>query len=112
MAGVDITELDAHEQPSAQLKAIWKSISRTDQKELLNGDTLDDIQSPKKLSDFVLAGQVSAAQLEAAFRHVLPDSSEDAPLRDVPIYVHHLIPGPFGGSTCDARWCLTLVQAS
>ena len=96
MEDVDITELDAHEQPSAQLKSIWKSISKADQKDLLSGDSLDDLQSPGKLSEFVVSGHISAEQMRAAFQHVASTDGDEQP-GDRPIYYHPLLPGPLEG---------------
>jgi len=39
---VDITDLDAHEQPSDELRAHWKGYSKTDHKILLDHPDIDD----------------------------------------------------------------------
>lgn len=91
-ADVDITELDAHEQPSAQLRAIWKSHSKADQNSLLGSGVIHDLQSPEVLKQFSIAGEIQTEKLKAAFQHVDPELQMDD-VANVPIYFHPLLPG-------------------
>ena len=94
--GVDITELDAHEQPSEELKAQWKAYSKTDQKELLAGADIDDLASSESRKEFQVAGTVPAERLNNSFKHLLEGSGLDVQVHDdAPIYFHPLLPGRF-----------------
>ena len=90
----DITLLDAHEQPSDQLRAKWKTFAKMDQGELSSSGDIDDLRSPEKASEFVQAGEITATQLASAFTHLV---EEDSPILEVgqsaPIYYHPLVPG-------------------
>lgn len=91
---VDIKELDAHEQPSDELKAKWKNYSRTEQQDLADNGDIDDLDSQEKIAEFCLAGTIPAERLNASFRHVYP--AEATPFqvdKDAPIYYHPLLPG-------------------
>ncbi|KAI1823779.1 hypothetical protein F4861DRAFT_531353 [Xylaria intraflava] len=91
---IDLTTLDAHEQPSDKLRALWKSYSRTDHAAFSNHPDIDelDVNNP---GDFKLAGHIPIKTLNESFkllqgeaRNTLPDGVED-----VPIYFHPLLPG-------------------
>ncbi|KAM7218127.1 alpha-ketoglutarate-dependent dioxygenase abh1 [Rhypophila decipiens] len=91
--GAEITELDAHEQPSDELRAKWKSYAKADQKDLINNRDIDDLTVPEKAAEFVVAGSIPAEQLNQAFSHICPS---DAPIKvdkDAPIYYHPILPG-------------------
>lgn len=88
---VNLTELDAHEQPSDQMRAIWKSYSRADKEELLLNGAIDDLEKPEKAAEFVVAGTVPAATLTKGFAFL--GSGFDAAASDAPIYYHPLLPG-------------------
>lgn len=93
---VDLTTLDAHEQPSDHMRAIWKGYSKTEKADLLNGCDIDDLLLPEKVSEFQKAGSIPAEKLQAAFSSLtegdpsvsIPQVDEDAIL-----YHHPLIPG-------------------
>ena len=89
----DLTSLDAHEQPSDRLRAIWKSISKTDQEELLRSHEIDDPRSPAFLTQLHQAGSIAASRMSDAFAHVTDPSTAAADVQDAPIYYHPMIPG-------------------
>ncbi|KAH8903032.1 hypothetical protein BR93DRAFT_885645 [Coniochaeta sp. PMI_546] len=89
---VDIASLDAHEQPSDELRAKWKAYSKTEASDLSAHD-IDDLRVPEKAAGFVLAGQIPTDQLKASFNHLSSDITSGLELRDVPIYYHPLLPG-------------------
>lgn len=98
---VDIKELDAHEQPSDQLRAKWKAFSRTEQKDVLEGNDIDDLLSPEKAAEFVIASTISAETLNQSFKHVCPPGSPEITVdKDVPVYYHPLLPGTSTVLTC------------
>lgn len=91
---VDIKDLDAHEQPSDELRAKWKAFSRADQKELLNSSGIDDLQSAESATEFRLAGTIPAETLNRSFRHICTDLGPEVQAsKDAPIYYHPLLPG-------------------
>lgn len=91
---VDLSTLDAHEQPSDHMRAIWKSYSKADDKDLLKSDDIDDLSVPEKLAEFKVAGIIPAEKLLAAFSCV---NGNEAPIsrpeQDAVIYHHPLLPG-------------------
>ncbi|EQB55470.1 alkylated DNA repair protein AlkB [Colletotrichum gloeosporioides Cg-14] len=89
----EIVELDAHEQPSEAMRAKWKGYSRADQKDLINGDALDDPRSPEQAEKFCVAGKISVDQLKAAFSHISPNAVDTSMLQEVPLLYHPLLPG-------------------
>lgn len=88
----DIASLDAHEQPSDELRAKWKAYSRLEAADLSKHD-IDDLQVPEKAAEFVVAGSIATEQLRASFSHLSPDVASKLPLNDIPIYYHPLLPG-------------------
>lgn len=88
-----IAELDAHEQPSEAMRAQWKGYSRADQKDLINGDALDDPRSSDQAEKFSVAGKISVDQLATAFSHISPNAVDTSSLQEVPILFHPLLPG-------------------
>jgi hypothetical protein len=90
---VDIKHLDAHEQPSDELRAKWKVFSRTEAKDLRSED-IDDLQNPESAAEFRVAGTIPVETLNRSFRHITPgDAPEFEASRDAPIYYHPLLPG-------------------
>lgn len=93
---VDLTTLDAHEQPSDHMRAIWKSYCKTEKGDLLKSGDIDDLSLPEKIAEFQRAGSISAEKLRAAFsRLAAGDPSVSIPQvdQDAIIYHHPLIPG-------------------
>jgi hypothetical protein len=89
----DITELDAHEQPSDEMRAKWKSFAKAEQKELMRRDDIDDLDIPEKAAQFVVAGKIPVEKLGASFDSLQPGVSSTLDLKDAPIYYHPLLPG-------------------
>ncbi|PKS11424.1 hypothetical protein jhhlp_003187 [Lomentospora prolificans] len=87
---MNLTELDAHEQPAEWLKSIWKGFSKTEHGELDKSPLITDPRSPDHLPRLRQTGSITGAQVSKAYSHLdLP--SQDRP--DVPIYQHPLVPG-------------------
>ncbi|KAL2156981.1 hypothetical protein VTH06DRAFT_8837 [Thermothelomyces fergusii] len=87
---VDIKDLDPHEQPSDELRAKWKAVSRTEPKDLRSED-IDDLRDPRSAAEFRVAGSISSEVLNRAFQHLCPgDTVEFRATQDVPIYYHPL----------------------
>jgi hypothetical protein len=91
-----LTELDAHEQPSDKLRAVWKAVSKSDQADLFQGSQIDDPRDPDHLAQFCQAGVISADQVAKAYGHLLgrPAGKVEG-ARDAPIYYHPILPGNF-----------------
>ncbi|ORY61520.1 uncharacterized protein BCR38DRAFT_440469 [Pseudomassariella vexata] len=91
---IDLTTLDAHEQPSAELKGTWKAYSKTEYAEFLNHPDIDDLSVPEKAREFSSAGFIPSEKLTSAFKHIEGDAwDEDRVVEDVPVYFHSLLPG-------------------
>ncbi|KAL6887292.1 hypothetical protein HDV57DRAFT_514847 [Trichoderma longibrachiatum] len=87
-------DLDAHEQPSDQMKAEWKHFARLDQAALLRDTPLDDPRRPLEETEFRLSGHIPRSQIADAFSH-LGDGFVDEGKEggDAPILHHPLLPG-------------------
>lgn len=95
---VDLTTLDAHEQPSEHLRKIWKGYSRTDKTSILNGGDIDDLSVPEKLAEFQQAGIIPADKIRTALSRLAEDDPSIAQVKeDAVIYHHPLIPGESEG---------------
>lgn len=91
---VDLTTLDAHEQPSDHLRKIWKGYSRTDNASIVTGGGIDDLSVPEKLAEFQKAGSIPAEKVRTALSRLAEDDPSIAQVReDAVIYHHPLIPG-------------------
>lgn len=90
---VDISELDAHEQPSDELRASWKAYAKTDHKLFRDHPDIDDPRSEAQRVEFVTAGTIPAERLAEALRHVHSEPLDPADVQDVPILYHPLLPG-------------------
>jgi len=94
---VDIKDLDAHEQPSDELKARWKAFSKTEQQQLVSSGDIDDLESPETAAEFCVAGTIPAEQINASIRHLYPtDATTPQVEKDATIYFHPLLPGELG----------------
>ncbi|OAA69085.1 oxidoreductase, 2OG-Fe(II) oxygenase family [Cordyceps fumosorosea ARSEF 2679] len=87
-----ITELDAHEQPTAELRAKWKSWSRMDAKEVMNHPRIDDPRKPPVESGFTQTGTITKEQRRDAFSQFVEEFADEAK-DDVPVLHHPLLPG-------------------
>ena len=87
-------DLDAHEQPSDELRLKWKSFAKVDQKIVMQSPEIDDLRSPEKAPEFVLAGSIPTETLNKSFSYVCPENSPEFRAdKDAPIYYHPLLPG-------------------
>ncbi|KAI5918140.1 hypothetical protein F4810DRAFT_603087 [Camillea tinctor] len=95
---LDLTTLDAHEQPSDELRGLWKKYYRTDHTEFVNHPEIDEVRTEEEGGQFKLAGTIPSEKLRSAFQKL---QGEDGPaskdiaydLKDAPIYFHPLLPG-------------------
>ncbi|POR34006.1 Alpha-ketoglutarate-dependent dioxygenase abh1 [Tolypocladium paradoxum] len=89
---VNLSELDAHEQPSDELRAEWKHFSRLKPQVLLQDSRIDDPRLAPEESGFHTAGAVAREQIAEAFSHLDPEYGTQAK-DDAPILFHPLLPG-------------------
>lgn len=89
----DITQYDAHEQPSDELRATWKSYSKTEHKALLNHPDIDDPRSEAQKDEYRVAGIITAKQMTDAFSHIHKEPLDTSSIQDTPILYHPLMPG-------------------
>lgn len=93
---VDLTTLDAHEQPSDHLRKIWKGYSRADKGTILSGGEIDDLSVPEKLEEFQQAGSIPAEKIRTALSRLAEDDPSIVEVKqDAAVYHHPLIPGEF-----------------
>lgn len=91
---IDLTTLDAHEQPSDELRGKWKGYSRTDHTKFINHPDIDEAYDSKDNGSFKLAGHIPSDKLFESFKHLEgPNWQPDQEIQDVPIYFHPLLPG-------------------
>ncbi|KAI1777158.1 alkylated DNA repair protein AlkB [Hypoxylon cercidicola] len=91
---LDLTTLDAHEQPDDELKAIWKRYSRTDHEEFVSHPDIDELDTMKDGSPFKLAGHIPSERLTSSFKQLEGvDWDEKQTFDDAPFYYHPLLPG-------------------
>lgn len=91
---VNLQDLDAHEQPSDQLRATWKSYYRSDHGAFVDHPDVDDFHIPEKAAELHRSGVIPAEKLALAFRQIEgPDWNPNQELSDAPIYFHPLMPG-------------------
>ena len=87
-----LTELDAHEQPSTELRTEWKGLSRLDNSILACDPRVDDPRLPIDQSSFVPTGTIPKSQIEQAYAHIAARFAQFA--RDDANILHHpLLPG-------------------
>ncbi|KAI1810476.1 hypothetical protein GGS20DRAFT_589512 [Poronia punctata] len=90
---IDLTTLDAYEQPSDELRTQWKKYSRTEHGEFVNHPDIDelDVYNP---GDFQIAGHIPSEKLREAFQLLQGGKGEtEEVIKDAPIYFHPLLPG-------------------
>lgn len=91
---VNLTELDAHEQPSDQMRAQWKAFSRKEPSELIEDPFVDDPRAPLEKSGFVAYSSLPKEQVARSFAELGPEYVKYAE-RDATIIHHPLLPGEF-----------------
>ncbi|KAI1338421.1 hypothetical protein F5Y15DRAFT_128619 [Xylariaceae sp. FL0016] len=90
---IDLTTLDAHEQPTDQMRASWKGYYRTDHKDLLNHPDIDDLD-PLNPGPFQQVGHIDSNKLRSSFQALEGDAwNADQVIEDAPIFFHPLLPG-------------------
>ncbi|KAM0415830.1 hypothetical protein ACHAPT_013190 [Fusarium lateritium] len=92
MTTTNLTELDAHEQPSDEMRAEWKGFMRQDQQSLLNDPRIDDPRAPLEKSGFRTVTTLPRAQIASSFTHLDPELASQAK-GHVSVIHHPLIPG-------------------
>lgn len=85
-------ELDAHEQPSAELRARWKAIVKLTPTELAEYTAIDDPRAPMPESGFREADPKTQRQLQTALSSLAPKLAGLA-VKDSPVVYHPLLPG-------------------
>ncbi|KAK8069028.1 hypothetical protein PG994_005644 [Apiospora phragmitis] len=91
---VNLTTLDAHEQPNPELKGTWKTYSRTEHADFVDHPDIDDLSVPEKAKEFQSAGSIPSETLLSAFRSLEGDDWQpSSDITDAPIYFHPLLPG-------------------
>lgn len=86
---VSLAQLDAHEQPSAEMRSEWKHFSRLDRNLLTDDARIDDPRAPLSQNGFREVGRLPQAQIAKAFNHLGCQGALD----DIPIISHPLLPG-------------------
>lgn len=94
MAAGNLAEIDAHEQPSDEMRAEWKGYMRQDHKSLLNDPRIDDPRAPLQESGFRQISSVSKEQVAKGFARLDPNLTSQAE-NDIPIIHHPLLPGRY-----------------
>jgi hypothetical protein len=89
---VNLTELDAHEQPSDRMRAQWKEFSRKEPSEIIDNAQIDDPRAPLEQSGFVLFSSLPKEQVASSFAQLGPEYVKYAE-RDAPVIHHPLLPG-------------------
>lgn len=90
----NLTELDAHEQPSDEMRTEWKYFSKLEPAVLVKDPRIDDPRLSLSENGFKIAGSIAKDEVERAFRS-LGDEYASYAESDVPIIYHPLLPGPF-----------------
>lgn len=89
---IDLSSLDAHEQPSDKLRTLWKKYYRTDHAEFANHPDIDELNIASS-EGFELSGCIPAEKLKESFQLLQPKIQNEADFKDAPIYSHPLLPG-------------------
>ncbi|KAI0973411.1 hypothetical protein F4678DRAFT_459544 [Xylaria arbuscula] len=90
---IDLTTLDAHAQPSDELRRLWKNYSRMDHTEFVNHPDIDelDVSNP---GNFQHCGHIPGEKLSESFGFLQGDGENEPEVpKDAPIYFHPLLPG-------------------
>ncbi|KAI4594121.1 hypothetical protein KJ359_008663 [Pestalotiopsis sp. 9143b] len=90
----NLHDLDAHEQPSDELRATWKSYYRSDHSIFVNHPDINDIHVPAKAAEFQQCGAIKTEDLITAFGHIEGADWDSSQVKgDAPVYFHPLLPG-------------------
>lgn len=92
----NLHDLDAHEQPSDELRATWKSYYRSDHSVFVDHPDIDDIHVPAKAAEFQKCGAIKSEDLVTAFEHIEGAEWDSSQVKsDAPVYFHPLLPGRY-----------------
>ncbi|KAI0026045.1 hypothetical protein F4780DRAFT_774244 [Xylariomycetidae sp. FL0641] len=72
---LDLTTLDAHEQPSPELRGSWKRYSRTEHKDFVNHPEIDELDPSAPDCPFQIAGHIPGERLRDSYRRLEGDVS-------------------------------------
>lgn len=103
---VDLQSFDAHEQPSDELRALWKSYHKTDHAKFVNHPNIDELPTPGKPGAFCSAGNIPVERLRSAFSQIEGNAWDpNQVVQDAPLYYHPLLPGmchvlPYPNTSC------------
>ncbi|RGP63133.1 hypothetical protein FLONG3_9994 [Fusarium longipes] len=92
MGATNLTEIDAHEQPSDEMRAEWKRYMRQDHKSLMNDPRIDDPRAPLEGSGFRQVSTIPKEQVAHSFARLHPDLASEVE-SDVQVVHHPLLPG-------------------
>ncbi|CAJ2504977.1 Uu.00g123710.m01.CDS01 [Anthostomella pinea] len=91
---IDLTTLDAHEQPSDELRVNWKRYSRTEHADFASHLEIDELDPSDAKSAFRLAEHLPSERLRSSFQQLEGDEWDaHTTVNDAPIYFHPLLPG-------------------
>jgi hypothetical protein len=85
-----LTEIDAHEQPSEAMRAVWKGVSRTEAEHIAENLVVDDPR--EQVAQFRISGTIPRDRIAKAYKEL---SSElgSLEIQDAFIYHHPILPG-------------------
>ncbi|KAI0163937.1 hypothetical protein GGR57DRAFT_451858 [Xylariaceae sp. FL1272] len=89
---IDLSTLDAHEQPSDELRRLWKAYSRTEHADFISHPDIDELDVRNSTGKFQVAGSIPRAQLQKSYT-LLTGGAWNGEVEDAPIYFHPLLPG-------------------
>lgn len=89
---VSLAELDAHEQPSDEMRAEWKHFYRLDPSVVVQDPRIDDPRLPLSENGFQASGKIDKTQVTDAFA-ALGDHLRSFAQEDIPVISHSLLPG-------------------
>ncbi|OAQ97005.1 hypothetical protein LLEC1_05986 [Akanthomyces lecanii] len=87
-----ITEYDAHEQPTEEMRAKWKAWARMEAKDVKDHPRIDDPRKPTEESGFIRTSSITKEQRREAFSQFGAEYADEAK-EDVTVLHHPLLPG-------------------
>ncbi|KAI1843423.1 hypothetical protein JX265_013305 [Neoarthrinium moseri] len=93
---VDLQSLDAHEQPSDELRALWKSYQKTDHAAFVGHPDIDELpaRDAEDLGEFRLSGRIPSEEVRRALQMIGGAEWEpDGDVSDAPLFHHPILPG-------------------
>ncbi|KAJ3472070.1 hypothetical protein NLG97_g11314 [Lecanicillium saksenae] len=98
-----ITEIDAHEQPTEDMRAKWKSWAKMEAKEAKDHERIDDPRKSPAESGFIQTSFITREQKREAFAQ-FGDAYADEAKEDTPVLYHPLLPGEPRHSCANSYW--------